>query len=136
MPKFSQKSLDRLHTCDERLVAVFMKVIEDVDCSVLEGFRDEEAQREMVRQGKSQLVWPHSKHNRRPSLAVDVVPYPIDWLNKERFAMFAGYVLGTAARMGVTLRWGGDWNMDFDPTNQTFYDAPHFEIMNNLSVEK
>ena len=28
-----------------------------------------------------------------PSRAVDVVPYPIDWDDRERFHLFAGFVI-------------------------------------------
>ena len=30
--------------------------------------------------------------------------------------------------MGVDIRWGGDWNGDFNLKNQNFYDLPHFEV--------
>ena len=68
-------------------------------------------------------------HNSKPSRAVDCVPYPIDWTDRERFTLFAGFVLGVAARMGITLRWGGDWNMNFEVKDNRFDDFPHFELI-------
>ena len=44
MPKFGSKSKERLATCDEKLQKVFNEVIKYVDCSILEGHRDERAQ--------------------------------------------------------------------------------------------
>ena len=52
----------------------------------------------------------------------------IDWEDRERFHLFAGYVLGVARGMGITLRWGGDWNMNFEVDDNKFDDFPHFEL--------
>ncbi len=46
----------------------------------------------------------------------------------QRWALFVGYVLGTASMMGVNLRWGGDWDGDRDLADQDFDDWPHFEL--------
>ena len=64
----------------------------------------------------------------QPSLAVDVAPYPIDWLDRDRFVFFAGFVLGMATQMGITLRLGIDWNGDHH-FNERFFDGPHFELV-------
>ena len=53
---------------------------------------------------------------------------PIDWNNKERFYLFAGFVKGIAAEMGIKLRLGADWDGDFTTRDQTFHDLPHFEL--------
>jgi hypothetical protein len=57
-----------------------------------------------------------------------VVPYPIDWDDRERFHLFSGFVLGIARSMGIKLRWGGDWNMNFEVDDNNFDDFPHFEL--------
>ena len=57
-----------------------------------------------------------------------MAPYPIDWDDRERFHLFAGFVIGIAKSMGITLRWGGDWNMNFEVDDNQFDDFPHFEI--------
>lgn len=128
MAKFSQRSASRLASCDQRLQAVFNEVIKHVDCTVLEGHRREARQNELFRSGMSKLQWPDSKHNFIPSLAADVVPYPIDWENLARFSMFAGFVLGTGASMGLPLRAGIDWDGDFNPKNN-WIDAAHYELV-------
>ena len=79
--------------------------------------------------GNSKVQFPNSKHNSLPSLAVDAAPYPIDWNDKKRFALFAGFVLGIAATKGIRLRWGGDWNMNYITLDNRFDDLPHFELV-------
>ena len=128
MPKFGKNSKERLATCDERLQKVFNEVIKYVDCSVLEGHRNEERQNRFYDEGKTKLRYPDGRHNNRPSNAVDVTPYPVDWSDRERQTLFAGFVLGIARSMGIKLRWGGDWDMDFKVMDNRFDDFPHFEI--------
>jgi hypothetical protein len=118
----------RLQTCDQRLQDLFQKVVQYYDCKVLEGHRGEEAQGEAFHAGRSTLHWPQSKHNKLPSLAVDVVPYPVDWEDLDRFRVFGGFVLGVATTMG-RIRWGGDWDGDWDFNDQRFVDMPHFELV-------
>ena len=128
MPVFGVKSLSELRTCDPRLIAVFEEVVKHFDCTVLEGHRGEELQRKYFREGKSKKDWPNGEHNKIPSKAVDVVPYPINWKDENRMRYFAGFVVGIGAMMGIKIRWGGDWNMNTDLTDQTFFDLPHFEV--------
>lgn len=129
MPIFSGKSLARLTTCDPRLQRVFQQVVGGFDCTIIEGHRNEGRQNRMVDEGKSQVRWPDGKHNTEPSLAVDVCPYPVVWDDRERQTLFAGYVLATAKTMGVTLRWGGDWDRDTEVRDNSFDDLVHFEIV-------
>ena len=131
MPKFGNKSKLNLLSCDYRLQEVFNEVIKHVDCSVLEGRRNEEIQNKLFEEGKTKVRYPEGRHNAQPSRAVDVAPYPIDWEDRERFHLFSGFVLGVASGMGITLRWGGDWNMNFEVDDNKFDDFPHFEIRDN-----
>ncbi len=126
--KFGQRSMKNLSEAHPDLQRLFSEVIKHVDCSVIEGFRSEEEQNKMVHDGRSKLEWPLSKHNQTPSLAVDVIPYPVDWNDKNRFYYFAGFVKGTAARLGIKIRWGGDWDSDNEFKDQSFHDLPHFEL--------
>ena len=128
MPQFGKKSKEQLATCNEKLRRVFNEVIKTVDCSVLEGHRDKDRQDSLYEEGKTKVKYPHGRHNELPSRAADVVPYPIDWDDRERFHLFAGYVLGTAKQMGVNLRWGGDWNINWFVDDNKFDDFPHFEL--------
>jgi len=128
MPRFGKKSRGQLKTCHVKLQEVFNEVIKTVDCSVLEGHRDKDKQNALYKEGKTKLKYPHSNHNDYPCNAADVVPYPIDWNDSRRFHLFAGFVLGTALQMGIKLRWGGDWNMNWDIKDNNFDDFPHFEL--------
>jgi len=129
MPRYSRKSEEALATCDPRLQGIFHDVIEAFDCSILEGHRERQRQNDLKESGKSQVRWPNSKHNSVPSKAVDVAPFPIDWEDRERMTLFAGYVMGIAAAHGVPLRWGGCWRMDWSPANNNFDDLVHFELV-------
>ena len=131
MPKFGSKSKERLLTCDIKLQKIFNEVIKHIDCSVLEGHRSAERQDRLFEDGKTKVKYPLGRHNSKPSRAVDVVPYPVDWNDRERQTLFAGFVLGIAMSMGIKLRWGGDWNMDFHVMDNRFDDFPHFELTNN-----
>ena len=128
MNEFSAVSLDRLKTADHELQELFHHVLRVHDCSILEGFRDEATQNEYFAEGKSKVEYPGSKHNRYPSRAVDVVPYPIDWADTKRFYYFAGIVKGVAAGLDLDIRFGGDWDSDNDLSDQTFNDLVHFEL--------
>ena len=128
MAKFSERSLRRLSTCDVKLQSLFKEVIKHVDCSVIEGNRNEARQNKLYAEGKTKVMFPNGRHNHSPSRAVDVVPYPIDWDDRERFHLFAGFVLGTAKSMDINLRWGGDWDQDWYVHDNRFDDFPHFEL--------
>ena len=128
MPKFGRKSRANLSTCDQQLQDLFNEVIKHVDCSVLEGHRDEEGQNKAYDAGYSKVRFPDGKHNSSPSRAVDVTPWPVRWNERERQTLFAGFCLGMATRMGVRIRWGGDWDEDYEVNDNKFDDFPHFEL--------
>lgn len=128
MPSFGKRSRTALATCDERLQKLFNEVIKHIDCSVLEGHRNEDKQNEYFKEGKSKLKFPDGRHNANPSNAVDVTPYPVDWADRERQTLFAGFVMGVARSMGIGIRWGGDWDGDFLVQDNKFDDFPHFEL--------
>ena len=128
MPKFGKKSRERLSSCDEDLIALFNEVVKYFDCSVLEGYRGKELQNKYFKEGTSKLKYPDGRHNKKPSNAVDVVPYPISWEDRERMTYFAGFVKGVAYQMGIPIRWGGDWNCNNNLKDNNFDDLPHFEL--------
>jgi len=136
MPQFSQLSEQRLSTCDERLQRLLREAIKQVDFVVLCGHRNEEEQEDAFRRGTTTKRWPNSKHNRSPSVAVDIAPYfpgiKIDWKDLPAFARLAGYIQRIADEQGVKIRWGADWDGDWrtaghDP-DERFIDGPHIEL--------
>lgn len=136
MPTFSKTSWGKLMTCHPDLQCLFDKVVLDFDCTVLEGHRNEADQNAAYERGNSTLRFPKGKHNAIPSMAVDVAPFPIDWKNTSRFYWFAGYVLGVAdalyrdGKMTHRIRWGGDWDRDYDITDEKgLKDLVHYELI-------
>ena len=120
MPTFSKISEERLRTCHDDLQRVARAAIKRFDFCVLQGHRSKEHQHDAFVDGKSKLDWPNSKHNKTPSRAMDLAPYPIDWSNEDSFRQLATIVLEEAAKLGVELVWGG--------TFKTLVDLPHFEL--------
>lgn len=138
MPKFSKTSMFRLQTCHQDLQTIFNYVIKKYDCTIVCGYRDAKDQNNAFKNGKSQVKYPNSKHNKAPSMAVDVAPYDngmIDW-DYEQMYHFAGYVQGIAQMLkdygAIThsIRLGSDWDGDNDVQDQSFIDLPHFELKN------
>jgi len=134
MPQFGKRSKDNLLSCDPRLIDICQDVIQHYDFTVLEGYRSRDRQDELYAQGKSKLKGGQSKHNAYPSLAVDLAPYPIDWDDTRRFYILAGMMFQSAHAHGVTIRWGGDWNRNWNLDDQKFFDLPHFEVLNEPAI--
>lgn len=128
MPKFGQVSMRKLETAHPDLQRLFLEVVKYFDCTVLEGYRNKMAQDKAVAEGRSQTPYPTSKHNRMPSMAVDVAPFPVDWADTKRFYFFAGVVKGIALQMNIPIRWGGDWDGDTETKDNSFMDLPHYEL--------
>jgi len=134
MPSFSPRSKEKLLTCHPDLQRLFNRVIEHRDCTVVSGHRGEEEQNELYRNGYSMKKFPFSRHNSTPSEAVDVMPYSstephIDWEDTKSLYNFCGFVQGIACELGIKLRSGSDWDMDWDFKDQFFNDLAHFELV-------
>jgi len=128
--RFSRTSLERLESCDVRLQELFHEVLKIRDITIIEGHRSPERQEELFAAGKSKLRGGQSKHNASPSKAVDVAPYPIDWDDVHQFVYLAGIVEAVAWRLGLNVRWGGNWDRDnIVVSDQNFNDLVHFEII-------
>lgn len=129
MPKFGKRSWSRLTTCHEDLQKILNEVIKEFDLTVLTGHRNKAEQEEALATGHSGKKWPKSKHNVKPSIAVDIAPWPINWKDRERFTYLAGHVHMAAAMLGLKVRWGGDWNRDTEVSDNSFDDLVHFELV-------
>ncbi len=128
MPRFGRRSRKNLETCHEDLQELFNEVIKYFDCTVIQGHRGKEEQNKYFDEGKSKVKYPNGRHNANPSNAVDVVPYPINWKDTDRMYYFAGFVKGVAFKLGIPIRWGGDWNDNTEVKDTNFKDLPHFEL--------
>ena len=135
MYKYSKSSELRLASCHIDLQLIFRSILHSIDHTIIEGYRNQVTQEQYFKEGKSKVHYPAGKHNKMPSMAVDVAPFPIDWEDHLRFTYFAGFVMATAYQLKAsnhlihTVRWGGDWNMDMNFANNKFNDLVHFELI-------
>ncbi len=131
MKTFGPVSQTNLNTCDPRLQTLFNSVLQEVDCSILCGHRNEADQTKAFKSGASKVQWPNSKHNTLPSVAADVMPYPIDWYDKDRVTAFYEVVKRHADKLGLKIRWGADWNMNgkYWERSEWEIDGPHYELV-------
>lgn len=128
--KKSQRVYDQLHPDLQYLVTVIRDEVCDI--SLLSGHRDFMEQNALFEAGASKLRWPDSKHNKLPSLAVDLQPYPRP-VPEEKLWGALGYIAGSAIQIaqaeGIEIRWGGDWDGDGSMTDQNFDDLFHIELL-------
>lgn len=131
MPAFSITSKKRLAGCHEILQFLFNTVILIADCSIICGQRGEQAQNKAFATGASKKKFPDSLHNKTPSLAVDVMPYPIDYNDTERIEKFAEIVKQVIKENDLPVVWGGDLWSKINPKTgkrEGFVDLPHWQI--------
>lgn len=128
MPVFGEASKAKLATCHPDLQKVLNEAIKHVNFSVTCGHRGQAEQDKAFAEGKSQIKFPSGKHNKLPSLAVDVAPYPCDWNDECAFIWLNGFICGVAANMGINLRSGVDWDGDLNVKEHSLIDGPHVEI--------
>lgn len=137
--RLGPKSIARLNGVHPDLAAVTLRAIEITtqDFSVLCGVRTAEEQKELYAQGRTKpgavVTWT-LKTNHLPGAdgyghAVDLVPYPVDWNTLSKFDAIAAAMMQAAEELGVTIRWGADWDMDGLARERGESDSPHFEII-------
>lgn len=158
MYAFGTTSIERLNTCHVDLQRVMRAAIGDPACphdfGISCGHRNQAEQDAAFARGLSKLKWPHGEHNRLPSRAVDILPV-IDgrnawgWIEDRKkagmpaveidarlyrvFRALRDHIWRHADRLGVPLRWGGDWDGDGRSRHdgdgdERFVDLPHFEL--------
>ena len=126
MPKFSKASAAKLATCHPDLQKIFNDIITLRDCTIICGARTLEEQQKAFAGGFSKRdgIKKKSKHqiskDQPLSLAVDVLPYPINWNDTKSHEEFARAVKVTAEHYKIKIAWGGDF--------KNFADRAHFEL--------
>lgn len=151
MFKLGKTSLERLTGVDERLVKVVKRAIQisKVDFSVLEGRRTIEqcyinygkgrtaaqcvakkVPAKYANPSAAKVTWLNNPLGSKHVIgkAVDLVPYPLDWNDLAKFDAIAKAMFAAAKELGVTIRWGADWDADGKPRERGEYDSPHFEF--------
>ena len=132
---FSQESIKNLMQCEPALQKVINRAAHTglVDFGVTTGHRSEEEQNRLYQNGKSKVRYPDSKHNSKPSKAADLAVWlprkgEYSW-EEPHYAFLAGVVMACAAELGISIRWGGNWDQDLEViTDQDFDDLAHFEL--------
>ena len=147
MPKFSQKSLDKLKGVHPDLVKVITEAIKDspIDFTIFSGVRSLQEQKDLYALGRTK-VNPDGKSKSKPmgnivtkadgvnnksnhqvksdnfGHAIDFVPYvngTLDWNTGSNFSSIANHIKNTANNLGIKISWGGNWK---------FKDLPHIEL--------
>lgn len=147
MFKFGKTSEERLAQAHPDLQRLFRAVITVIDCTIIETHRSAERQVLLLRANKTETL--NSYHLPLPSLAVDAVPYPVEWpdqLEKKmregdrtitpkrvlqswgRLYLFAGVVYTKAHELGIEVEWGGAWRTHMDPRGNGFQDLAHWQL--------
>ena len=144
MYKLSNRSLQRLYGVNCSLTNVVKRAIQitNQDFMVTEGVRSREqccinygkgrtAQQcsqkgipvKYAQPDLSKVTWLNNPYASKhvTGKAVDLVPYPVDWTDLNKFRTIALAMKQAAAELGVKIIWGGDW--------KTSKDYPHFEIL-------
>lgn len=117
----STLSQAKLNTCHSDLILLINEVAKTEKCAVICGHRGKAEQEKAYKSGTSKAKWGQSKHNNTPSLAVDVVPLPLDWDNIESFEKLGKIIMETADKLNIKIRWGRDFT--------GLKDYPHFELI-------
>lgn len=128
MPQFGTESKRHLATLDPQLQRLMNEAIKYVDFSITCGFRNQADQHKAFVEGKSKLDWPNGEHNKNPSRAVDIAPYPIDWNDTETFTYLAGIIKGISLIMNISITCGIDWDGDLVVKEHSFKDRPHIQL--------
>lgn len=138
MPFFSPISSATLAMAHRDLQVIFNEVIKYYDCTIAKSYETKAESEDYFNRGLSKIHYP-TKHNSKPSQAVDVYPYIKGHCSFDlrQGLVFGGYVMGfadilfTQGKITHKIRWGADWNQDRDVTDNPFEDVGHFEIVPN-----
>ena len=107
------------------------------EITIVHGWRGEEVQNDAFHAGNSSKMWPDSKHNivttdgTPMSDAIDFAPWipgiGIAWKDTHSFSIIGGILLALSKELGYNFRYGGDWDMDGQTTDQRLMDWGHIE---------
>lgn len=133
----TQRDEARLSQIDEKLASVVRRAAETCPnrFMVTEGRRTQQRQDELYAQGrttKGQIVTWTRKSKHIDGEAVDLAPVDqagaIPWGDFSRFDEISRHVFAAAKELGVSIRWGADWDKDGQARERGESDSPHFEL--------
>lgn len=122
----------RLKHAHPDLIRLCEEVGKEHDAIIICTFRNEKEQNEAYRIGNSELRWPDSAHNRKPSLAVDIAPTfdggkTIPWREIPKWVEFCQRVDEIADRLKIKVRGGYTFKRR---------DYPHFQLENYTKIKQ
>ena len=125
------RDLLKLEGVNADLVRVVKHAADMIPLMVIEGRRTPDRQAELYAQGRTKpgkiVTWTiSSKHC--VGLAVDLAPLPLDWGDKGSFLKLHGAMCIGAQKVGIRLRYGGDWDGDGVYGERGETDLVHWEI--------
>ena len=141
IPEFvylDDRSRKNLATAHSEWTRIILDIAPYFPLSVIQGYRGKKEQDRLYNMGNSKVMWPDSKHNVMPSLAIDVIPQPLphewgdhDWRERVKFYQLGILIQTTAMKYGHLVRSGYDWDQDGDYRDQSFNDLVHHELQIN-----
>ena len=100
-----------------------------MDVTIIEGVRSTKKQQKYFKSNASKIDGIKKKSQHQLGKAVDLMPYPIDWNDRERIHYMGGMLRGIASQHpDINARWGGDWDSDGEIKDNSFDDLVHIEI--------
>ncbi len=130
MNSFGRASRTNLRTVEFQGQQLAHRVLILKDHSIITGHRSQRQQDRAYREGNSKLPWPKGKHNRLPSIAMDVqtwpVPDQVQDLREEQLYLL-GLYKGIGSEMDMEIRTGADWDRDGEISDNGFDDFFHVE---------
>lgn len=133
MPKFSKRSLDSLAQTHPLLQKLHNEAIKEFDYVLTDSRRGRIDQERAFAGGFSKVHFGDSAHNFTPALASDCYPSPIPKNMNTKAYRARLYAMQevfrrVAARLGIKIRQGVDFNQDGNLANDKFVDLPHIEL--------
>ncbi len=143
--KWDARSMEQLATIatDLRVVLSDALRLSDVPFQIVQGARTIDKQREYFKAGKSKVnpdayasgaaLYAAAKHVVGPgaplSRAADIIiDLPGLEYDTKHLSYVAGVVMACARQRGIAIRWGANFDRDKELFEQSFVDAPHFEV--------
>lgn len=134
----------KLAMCHDELVLVMAEALKmtpaAIDITIVWGFRNK-AEQNGIDPRFTTKRWPASYHNAEDeygnpcSDAIDFAPYitlrngkkGIPWTDVKLFSYVAGIIQAAAAKLGIEITWGGDFDRDGSTEDQTLADVGHIQ---------
>lgn len=122
---FSKTSLERMEGVHPLLIKTAKTALSynimDLTIPPYGGMRTVADQNELIERGASKTMNSlHLPQGDGYAHALDIIPYPVDWHDENRFLMMATLMFRASVEHGIVIEWGGHW--------KSFKDLPHFQL--------